>query len=93
MPTIWIASLLVSAATAEKLSARHGLSADEVRDALTCVAGLQYKWDHHPARGSRALVRLDIRDQIVLAVLYPVDDPLGGVWRLGSAYPSRRQVP
>ncbi len=45
-------------------------------------AGLQYRWDHHRLRGKRALVQLDIRDQVVLAVLYPVDDPVGG--RVGA---------
>ena len=65
VPTIWIARLLVSPATAAKLSARHGLSADEVRDALTCVPGLQFRWDRHPARGRRAIVRVVIRQQAV----------------------------
>lgn len=81
----------MSSATAAKLSARHGLSADEVRDALTCVPGLQFRWDRHPARGRRAIVRVVIRQQAVLVVLYPVDHPQAGVWRLGSAYPRRRR--
>jgi len=87
VPAIWIATLIVSSATAAKLSGRHGLSVDEVRDALTCVPGLQFTWDEHPIRGRRAMVRVVIRCQVVLVVLYPVDDPQGGVWRLGSAYP------
>lgn len=85
--TIWIARLIVSSATATKLSGRHGLSADEVRDALTCVPGLQFVWDDDPVRGRRAMVGVVIRQQAVIVVLYPVDDPYGGVWRLGSAYP------
>jgi hypothetical protein len=44
-------------------------------------------WDDDPERGRRALVEIFIRGQRVLVVLYPVDDPLGGVFNLGSAYP------
>jgi hypothetical protein len=78
---------MVSQATAEKLAGRHGLDWQEVRDAVVCVAGLQYAWDDHPERGRRALVEVEIRGMRCLVVLYPVDDPSGDVYALGSAYP------
>jgi hypothetical protein len=85
--TIWVAQLRISNATAHKISTQHGLQADEVRDSVECVPGLTFVWDDDPERGRRALVEIFIRGQRVLVVLYPVDDPLGGVFNLGSAYP------
>lgn len=84
MLQIWVALLRVSDRTAEKLMQKHGLDADEVRDAVQCVRGLRYVWDEHPDRGVRALVETSIRRRRVLVVLYPTDEI--DVWHLGSAY-------
>ena len=84
---LWVARLIISPATEAKLSSRHGLAADEVRDAVVCVRGLQYVWNDDPVRGRRAFVDVSIRARPVLVVLYPVLDPLGDVYALGSAYP------
>lgn len=83
---IWVATLLISARTAEKLSQKHGLGAQEVRAAVVCVEGLNFSWNDDPDRGLRAIVSARIRRRRVLVVLYPVDDPLGDAWHLGSAY-------
>jgi hypothetical protein len=80
---------MISEATRTKLSALHRLNADEVRDAVVCVSGLPYAWDDDPERGRRALVGVRIRDDPVIVVLYPVTDPFGDVYALGSAYPRR----
>jgi hypothetical protein len=87
--SLWVARLIVSQATRAKLSSRHHLDSDEVRDAIVCVAGLPYRWDDDPERGRRALVETDIRGIPVIVVLYPVLDPSGDVYALGSAYPRR----
>ncbi len=84
--TIWVARLQISCRTADKISNRHGLQDDEIRDAVVCVQGLPFAWDDDPDRGLRALVRIKIQGSVVLVVLYPVDDPTGDVWNLGSAY-------
>jgi hypothetical protein len=86
---LWIARLIVSQATRLKLSSKHNLDADEVLDALVCVAGLYYRWDDDSERGRRVLVEANIRGIAVIAVLYPVQDPSGDVYALGSAYPRR----
>ena len=86
---LWVARLIVSQATGTKLSSLHNLNEDEVRDAIVCVAGLSYAWDDDPERGRRALVEVRIRGERVIVVLYPVDDPSGDVYALGSAYPRR----
>jgi hypothetical protein len=84
--TIWVAQLRISDAIAHKISTQHGLQADEVRDAVECVPGLRYVGDDDPVRGWRAIIEIFIRGQKVLVVLYPVDDPMGSVFNLGSAY-------
>lgn len=87
VPPLWVADLIVSQATAEKLSTHHGLDWHEVRDAIVCVSGLRYAWDDDSERGRRALVEAEIRGRSCIVVLYPVEDPLGDVYALGSAYP------
>lgn len=52
-----------------------------------CVRGLSHAWDDDPERGRRALVEVTIRGKRCLVVLYPVADPSGDVYALGSAYP------
>jgi hypothetical protein len=84
---LWVARLIISDATRTKLSSRHGLDAGEVTDAVVCVSGLTYGWDDDPERGRRALVEIQIRGNPVIVVLYPVLDPLGDAYALGSAYP------
>jgi hypothetical protein len=84
---LWVARLIISQKTAAKLAGRHGLERQEVHDAIVCVADLRYTWDDHPERGRRALVEVEIRGTRCLVVLYPVDDPSGDVYALGSAYP------
>jgi hypothetical protein len=79
--------MIVSQKTAQKLTARHGLDWQEVHDAIVCVRGLRYAWHDDPERGLRALVEAEIRGQPCIVVLYPVDDPSGDVFALGSADP------
>jgi len=86
--TIWVADLKISPATAEKISSVHGLNADEVRDAVECIAGLPFTWHLHPERGWRAILETQIRGHRCLVVLYPrPEDAYGDSWNLGSAYP------
>ncbi|MFF7130785.1 hypothetical protein ACFZBZ_00425 [Streptomyces sp. NPDC008196] len=84
---IWVAELIISDKTEEKIVSRHQITADEVRDAIVCVTGLPFRWDDDPDRGRRAVMRVEVRNVTYLMVLYPVDDPMGDVWSLGSAYP------
>jgi hypothetical protein len=87
--TIWVADLRISAATAEKISTKHGLSEQDVRDAVVGVRWLSFVWHDHPERGRRAIVEAFVRGQRVLVVLYPKPrDAYGDAWDLGSAYPT-----
>ncbi|MGO8873395.1 MAG: hypothetical protein ACLQPH_18730 [Acidimicrobiales bacterium] len=87
MPHIWVAQLKISQATAEKINGLHGISGQEVKDAVECVRGLPFVWDDDPVRGRRAIVQVNIRGPVEIA-LYPKEtDAYGDVWALGSAYP------
>lgn len=85
--SLWIARLIISDATKVKLSAAHGLDWHEVNEAIVGVAGLDYFWHDDPERGLRAIVEVHIGGRACLIVLYPVDDPFGDAYALGSAYP------
>ena len=85
--SLWVAGLIVSDATAQKLAAKHGLDWHEVTDAVVCVRGLRYTWHHHPERGWRAMVEFVLHGRLCIAVLYPVVDGSEDVFALGSAYP------
>jgi hypothetical protein len=73
-------------ANCSEISQLHGITAEEVRDAVVCVEGLSFAWHNHPDRGWRAIVEIRIRGRLALVVLYEADDPLGDSWNLGSAY-------
>jgi hypothetical protein len=83
---IWIARLYISSRTAEKISQKHRISPNEIRDAVVCVEDLEFDWDFHLERGWRALVTTTIRNRPVIVVLYETGDPLGDSWNLGSVY-------
>jgi hypothetical protein len=82
---LWVAELIVSPRTAEKINARHELAVHEVRDVVVCVRGLRFTWHHDPDRGWRAMVETSIRDRRALVVLYPFDTG-DDCWHLGSVY-------
>ena len=85
--SLWVAKLLLSQATRAKLASKHNLNADDVLEAVLCVEGLNAYWDDDPRRGLRAIVETSIRGVRIIAVLYPVSDPHGDAYALGSAYP------
>ncbi len=84
---LWVARLIISDATKEKPSAAHGLDWRDVNEALVGVRGLSYFWHDDAERGIRAIVRIEVNERNCLAVLYPVADPFGDTYALGSAYP------
>lgn len=86
--SLWVAHLIVSEATARKLTVRHGIEWRDVHDAIVCVRGLRYTWHVHPERGLRAMVEIRLGGRRCIAVLYPVGVPSSDVFALGSAYES-----
>ena len=84
--TAWVAKLFVSERTRQKIATKHRLDVYEIGREVLCVEGLRGKWDEHPERGLRLLVKVRIRDLSMLVVLYPRGKD---EWDLGSAYPIR----
>jgi hypothetical protein len=85
--SLWVARLIISEATKQKLSAAHHLDWRQVNEAVVGVRGLRYFWHEDPERGRRAIVEAEIGGRVCVIVLYSVDDLLGDVYALGSAYP------
>jgi hypothetical protein len=83
---LWIARLIISPATAQKIIQLHHITPDEVRQAVERVPDLEYVWDFDDERGWRAIVKTVIRERRVLVVLYDAGDPLGDIYNLGGAY-------
>ena len=84
---LWVARLIISDATKLKLSTLHRLDWHDVNEALVGVRGLSYFWHDDPERGIRAIVAIEVNGRNCIAVLYPVADPFGDTYALGSAYP------
>ena len=51
MPKVWVAKLHISDRTAQKIIQRHGVTPDEVIEAIVGVVGLRYVWSENPERG------------------------------------------
>lgn len=83
---MWVADLLISDRTATKITGRHGVTPDEVTQAVVCVERLQYTWHLDEERGARVLVSTAIRGRACIVVLYDAGHVLEDVWRLGSVY-------
>ncbi len=84
--SIWVAELRTTDNTSRKISAKHGVSVDEVTTAIVCVPGLRGKWDDDAEKGLRMILQAGIRGRRWLVVLYPVEHPMGDVWTLASIY-------
>ncbi len=87
---IYIGQVVVPPAVAEKIGSKHGLSEQDVRDAVQWPARvLQASWLEPPddPRGPRLVVKgLTGTGRLIKVVLYPVDQT-DGIWRLGTAHP------
>lgn len=55
--------LSISRRTAQKIAQVHGITDEEVRDAVECVRDLFGRWDDDPERGHRALIDITIRGE------------------------------
>ena len=91
MRSVYIAQIDCSANVLEKINAKHGVTLEEVREALLSPARperVSYlastQEDPRPARVAAQGVTLGGRR--LQAVLYPVDVD-NGIWRLATAVP------
>jgi len=78
--------LKISDRVAEKIIEAHGITPQQVREAVEGVGGLPFSWHHHRERGDRAYVVTEIDGVAVQVVLYPSRTGDAREWHLGSAY-------
>ena len=88
-PAIYIGDIICPAAVVEKINLKHGITEQDVRDAV--------QWPTRPRdafwiglgddqRGPRAVALGTTGDgRVIQVVLYPVGHPAEGTWRLGTA--------
>lgn len=83
MARFYIGYIEISAAMAEKLQSKHGITPDEVREA--CHRYIQAGWHHHEVHGERLLVIGETRAGRKLKVILQPVDVTDGTWRLRTA--------
>jgi len=78
----------ISAAMAEKLQSKHGVTPDEVREVVRSH-GARFRWHTDPERGLRLLViGTTAGGRTLKVILQPVDVP-DGTFRLRTAFAAR----
>ena len=87
---IWVSELHISSRVAQKISSKHRLRTEDVRQAIVGVAGLRARRDTSPERGLRYLTSVEIDGHPCVAVLYPTDRDeetfaLGSVYRVRAS--------
>jgi len=80
---VWIAELLISDRTANKIAGKHGLETADVRAAILCGRPLLGKWSTNRHGKARILLRVQVAGRPCIVVIYPAGDD---VWHLASAY-------
>ena len=85
---VYVAAFDCSDDVAAKINSKHGVTLDEVREAVLYPSRLtRAVWIWDADRGSRLVAEGVARSgRVIRAVLYPVD-PADGTWRLGTAVP------
>lgn len=86
---LYFGQIECSAAVVEKINSKHGITEQDVRDVVQWPSRpIQAYWIGLPddPRGPRAVAIGDTADgRRIKVVLYPVDGPFEGTWRLGTA--------
>ena len=86
----WIGEISCSDATGDKLIAKHGVTIDEVREAVCWGAADEARWHDHPEHGRRLVVKgSTYGGRLLIVVLAPVDR-VDGRWECKTARVWRR---
>lgn len=81
----WVGEIRFSAAVEMKLRAKHGLTPDEVRTAVSVGAHDRARWDDDPRRGRRLIIFGRDERGTIVAYLRPIDRR-DGVWQCVTAW-------
>lgn len=72
--SVWIAEIRFEPAVVAKIGSKHGVTTNQVREALTLGAARQVDWHFDPRRGRRLIVSGVAADgRRIIAYLRPVD--------------------
>jgi hypothetical protein len=81
----WVGEVRFSAAVAEKLRVKHGLSPDQVRAAIAWGAATAGRWDDDPIYGRRLILEGSDIDGPIRVYLRPIDRR-DGLWECLTAW-------
>jgi hypothetical protein len=82
---IYIADIRIALSVELKIKEKHGVTPEEVREALILRREAQARWEDHPVHGRRVVaVGWTYAQRMIIASLYPIDQH-DGVWSLMTA--------
>jgi hypothetical protein len=84
---ILIVDVLISSRVLDKISSKHGVNEQDVREALVLTNRVSARWDFSEEHESWRVLAIGVTDtgHILKAALYPVEE-ISGIWRLGTAF-------
>lgn len=88
MPNFYIGEIIISAAMAQKIQSKHGVTPDEVRELYTRI--VPGTWHDDPTRGARVYVIFRTSAGRTLKIVLQPVDVHDGTWRLRTAIVARR---
>lgn len=84
---VWIAEVRFSHSVRWKLRVKHGLTPDEIREAV-CFGGNKFdgRWNDHPHYGRRLVVRAESYDGVAMIVYLKPLNYIDGIWICKTAW-------
>lgn len=84
---ILIVDLSISPRVLEKISSKHGVSPEDVQEALVLTHRVEARWDFSEEHECWRILAIGVSrsGRALKAALYPVDE-YSGRWRLGTAF-------
>ncbi len=87
-PVVYIAVVTASPAIQQKILDKHGVTFDEVKEAVVLTMVQRSGWNFCEVRGWRLFVTgWTYTGRRINVILYPIDVP-DGTWDLGTAMPA-----
>jgi hypothetical protein len=84
---VYFGLVIIDKPTNAKLSSKHGITSDQVKDAIQWPAHPRAKWEDHPQHGRRAVAVGQTEGKPVLCILKPVPehDENADTWEVKTA--------
>jgi len=84
---VYLGLLVISQQTNAKISSKHGISFDQVKDAIQWPARPRAKWENHPKHGRRVVAVGATEGKPVFCTLKPLPeyDENADTWEITTA--------